>query len=170
MGWVIQQGNGISKKDPIVEKPSIPQSSAQTMNTPGFSFYVLPNNISNSVLIPITVSPQPLAYVQAATGINKVIVVRVSAGWRIKNVDNETSCAVMFKLWRGEPVTGELICSLLDGGESISINYKATSFEHVDSGFREFSNTVYTLTAQLVSGFGAEIVGCLTMTAMGLEL
>lgn len=131
---------------------------------------MLPNNNSNSVLIPITVSPQPLAYVQAATGINKVIVVRVSAGWRIKNVDNETSCTVMFKIWRGEPVTGELICSVLDGGESKSTNYKVTSFEHVDGGFREFSNTVYTLTAQLDSGLGAEIVGCLTMTALGIEL
>lgn len=170
MGWLIQQGNGIAKKAPLEEKPSIPQSTAQTMNTVGFSFYVLPNNISNSALIPITVSPQPLAYVQAVIGINMVIIVRVSAGWRIKNIENETSCAVMFKIWRGEPVTGELVCSLLDDGESKSTNYKVTSFEHVDAGFIESSNTVYTLTAQLASGFGAEIVGCLTMTALGLEL
>ncbi|MDR3540213.1 MAG: hypothetical protein P4L69_04490 [Desulfosporosinus sp.] len=169
MGWVIQQGNGIAKKAPVEEKPSIPKSTAKTMNTAGFSFYVLPNNISNSALIPISVSPQPLAYVQAATGINKMIIVRVSAGWRIKNVENDTYCAVMFKIWRGEPVTGELVCSLLDGGESKSTNYKVTSFEHVDAGFREFSNTVYTLTAQLATGSCAEIVGCLTMTALGLE-
>ncbi|EHQ88499.1 hypothetical protein [Desulfosporosinus youngiae] len=170
MGWVIQQGNGIAKNVRIEEKPLIPQSTARTMNSEGFGYYVLPNNISDSALIPITESPQPLAYVQVATGINKVIIVRVSVGWRIKNVENETSCTVMFKIWRGEPVTGELICSLLDGGESKSTNYKVTSFEHVDAGFREFSKTVYTLTAQLASGIGAEIVGCLTMTALGLEL
>ncbi|MHB8125784.1 MAG: hypothetical protein ACYDEJ_09135 [Desulfitobacteriaceae bacterium] len=170
MGWVIKQDNGTAKKAEIEENHSITQSTDRTINAAEFSFYVLPNNISNSALIPITSSPQPLAYVRAATGINKVFIVRVSAGWRIEKVDNETYCAVMFKIWRGEPVTGELICSLLDGGESKSTNYKVTSFEHVDAGFREFSNTVYTLTAQLVSGFGAEIVGCLTMTALGLEL
>ena len=115
MGWVIQQGNGIAKKVPIEEKPSISQPTVQTMNIAGFSFYVLPNNNSNSALIPITEFPQPLAYVQAATGINNIIIVRVSVGWRINNVDNETYCSVMFKIWRGEPVTGELVCSLLDG-------------------------------------------------------
>lgn len=169
MGWVIKQDNGIAKKAPIVVNPLITKSSALTKYTAEFSFYGLPNNISNSALIPITVSPQPLAYVQAATGINKIIIVRVSAGWRIENVDNETYCSVMFKIWRGEPVTGKLVCSVLDGGESKSTIYKVTSFEHVDAGFRESSNAVYTLTAQLASGFGAEIVGCLTMTALGLE-
>ncbi len=169
MGWVIKQDNGIAMKALIDQKPSITKSTDLTMKSAEFSFYVLPNNISNSALIPITQSPQPLAYVQAATGINKMIIIRVSVGWRIKNVDNETYCAVMFKIWRGEPMTGELVCSLLDGGETKSTNDKVTSFEHVDAGFREFSNTVYTLTAQLTSGAGAEIVGCLTMTALGLE-
>ena len=169
MGLVIKQANGIAIKVPIGEKPSFTQSKSLTMKTTDFSFYVLPNNISNSALIPITQSPQPLAYVQAATGINKLIFIRVSVGWRIKNVDNEAHCAVLFRIWRGEPVTGELVCSLVDGGESKSTNYKATSFEHVDSGFREFSNTVYTLTAQLASESDVEIIGGLTMTALGLE-
>lgn len=174
MGLVVRQSNGVAIKVPLGNKTLItqsivPTSIAATMNTSVFSFYVFPNNTSNSALIPITRSPQPLAYVQVTTGINKIILIRVSVGWRIKAADNETYCAVLFKIWRGEPVTGELVCSLLDGGESKSLHDKVTSFEHVDTGLKEFPNIVYTLTAQLASGSGAEVVGCLTMTALGLE-
>ena len=176
MGLVVRQANGTVIKVPIDKKTMIPKSMvttstsiASTMKAPDFSFYVLPNNAANSALIPITRSPQPLAFVQVTTGINKITLIRVSVGWRIKAVDDETYCAVLFKIWRGEPVTGKLVCSLLDGGESKSVNDKVTSFEHVDVGLKEFSNTVYTLTAQLASGSGAEVVGCLTMTALVLD-
>jgi len=93
-------------------------------------------------------------------------------GWVIKQdngiakkapiVVNPLITSVMFKIWRGEPVTGKLVCSVLDGGESKSAIYKVTSFEHVDAGFRESWNAVYTLTAQLASGFGAEIDAIIT--------
>ncbi len=145
MGLVVRQANGTAIKvlignKTLITPPIVPISIASIMNTSEFSFYVLPNNTSNSALIPITRSPQPLAYVQATTGSNKVILIRVSVGWRIKAVDDETYCAVMFQIWRGEPVTGELVCSLLDGGESKSVHDKVTSFEHVDTGLKEFPN------------------------------
>ena len=72
MGLVVRQANGVAIKVPIGKKNLItqsivPTSIASKMNTSEFSFYVFPNNTSNSALIPITGSPQPLAYVQVTS-------------------------------------------------------------------------------------------------------
>ena len=89
-------------------------------------YYILPQNTSGAVNIPIFNTTTPLATltVTPASG-NDIGTVRANIGWQAMN--NPTQ--VIFKIWRGAPNTGNLIYSALDTGEG-----------HYD--FRKLSQTV----------------------------
>lgn len=123
-------------------------------------FFVLPNNTAGSVLIPITNSPQPIAFLTVPIAANEVVSLRATVGW----VGTSGIANAIFKIWRGAPVTGTLINSSEESSESGIDRFKVTNLSHVDSGVT--GNITYTLTAELAEpGRSANIIGPLTFTA-----
>lgn len=144
-----------------------------------FRFYVLPNNTVGSVAIPLTLSPTPttLASLPLRCGCdcdcdyNSTVLLSATVGWQaITNGTGLSRVNVLFKIWRGAPVTGTLIFSTVDSAESTFDNGKVTSFSHVDSRSWALEAPVYVLTAELpYAGSAATVIGPITFTATEFE-
>ncbi|VBB06740.1 Hypothetical protein LUCI_1976 [Lucifera butyrica] len=136
-----------------------------------FRFFVLPNNVSGSVAIPLTLSPTPttLASLTLRSDCRNTVLLSATVGWLA--VTNGTGLArvdVLFRIWRGAPVTGALIFSADDSASSTADNSRVSSFSHVDTLLtRPFS---YFLTAELPdAGSAATVIGPVTFTAIEFE-
>ena len=125
-----------------------------------FKFYVLPNNTTGSVLIPVSATIQPIAFLSTTLNNNEAINLRAVIGWvGLSGISN-----VVYKIWRGAPVTGTLINSSLESSESGLDRNKVTNLAQVDTG--SFGTVTYILTAELLDpARGANIIGPLTFTA-----
>ena len=127
------------------------------------AFFTLPNNTADSVLIPISTTPQPIALLNLPVAADTQIVLRGTVGWRSTGPATPKT-DVVFKLWRGAPLTGQLIFSVDD---SIDVDRnKVTEFAQVDSGFTTSQSVTYVLTAELVDpARAANVIGALTLTS-----
>lgn len=125
-----------------------------------FKYYVLPNNISGSVVIPVAATPQPIATITTTLENNEAMSLRAVIGWYgLSGISN-----VIFKIWRGAPVTGTLINSSLESSESSRDRNKVTNLSHIDTG--SFGTVTYMITAELVDAARpANIIGPITFTA-----
>ncbi len=142
----------------------------------GLGFYQAPNNTACSMAIPLAMSPQPVALVTVKRKNDAMVVLRASIGWKtpgcsVGTIEDENRIKVLFEIRRETSVNGELICSVADSCTAGFDNYMATSFEHVDTGIpadTESDYITYTLAAQQLNqpGMRAEIIGCLTLTAL----
>jgi hypothetical protein len=134
--------------------------------SPVFSYYTLPDNTAGSVLIPITTTPQPITSINIGVNTNDKVVLRGTAGWLITVPGIAfLTTNVVFKLWRGAPVTGRLIFSVEDSSDFDK--NKVTSFAHVDTGFSAPQEVTYVLTAELTNiNRSAAVIGALTLTAV----
>lgn len=131
-----------------------------------FSFYTLPMNTSEAVLIPITNTPTPLAAVTVTADQNEVVVIRAGIGWIARLVGGINVTGVLFKIWRGAPVTGELVASAEDIAESGFDNAVTTEFSQMVSGFTSSQTLTFVLTAETVSpNSRADVIGPLTFGA-----
>lgn len=134
-----------------------------------FNFFVLPNNTNGAVNIPISsnaASPTILASLAIYADRDDVLWLTASVGWRADTgVVN-----VLFRIWRNAPVTGILIASALQGGDSNSeINY-VTSFSHVDANFTHSRERLYFLTAEVTNAPNtATVRGPITFTATEID-
>lgn len=142
----------------------------------GLGFYQAPNNTACSMAIPLAMSPQPVALVTVKRKNDALVVLRASIGWKTPGcspgiMEDENRIKVLFEIRRETSVNGELICSVIDSCTAGFDNYTATSFEHVDSGVPADTASdyiTYTLAAQQLNQpeIRAEIIGCLTLTAL----
>ncbi|CVK20727.1 MULTISPECIES: hypothetical protein [Sporomusa] len=140
-------------------------------------FYVLRNNTTGSVSIPLTLSPTPtpLASITLRSNFDcgRAVVLNATVGWlAVTNGTGIDRVNVLFKIWRGSPATGNLIFSVVDSGESDFDNRKVTSFTHVDSNFdlRSSRPPSYFLTAELLDvGSAATVIGPITFIATEFE-
>ncbi len=129
------------------------------------NFYEFPNNVTGGAAIPILGTPTPLASLTANAGVNLAISLRATVGWMAQNVGRNTT-RVIFKIWRGAPVTGTLVVSVEDSGESVFDRDKVTTFSGVDSGFTGSQTVTYVLTAELPDALtAAQVIGGLTFTS-----
>jgi len=79
-------------------------------------YYTLPQNTSGAVNIPIFNTPTPLAFITVTPGPgNDIVSVRANIGWQA--LTGRTT-QVIFKIWRGVPGTGQIVCSVQDSAES----------------------------------------------------
>lgn len=136
-----------------------------------FSFYQPPENTAGSMRIPVATSAQPVAFVSVKVKKDSLVALRAAIGWKAPEKDaGENRIVVVFEIWRETPLTSTLICSITDSSTAGTVNYKATSFEHVDTGVPDSSSDLvtYTLAARQLNqtGIPAEIIGCLTFTAL----
>ena len=141
-----------------------------------FRFFVLPSNTAGSVCIPITDSPTPRTLASLILRSDcefDFTALAATVGWQAvsegRGIDR---VSVLFKIWRGTPVTGQLIFSARDSAESDDDNRRVTSFTHVDTGFdfRSSRPPVYFLTAELPNeGSAANVIGPITFTATEIE-
>jgi len=137
-------------------------------NSPGFSFYALPDNTADSVIIPITTSPQPIALLNIEVSTSSEVVLMGTVGWKNTSQAATPKASVIYKLWRGAPNTGSLIFSVNDSAD-VERN-KVTSFAQVDTGFSASQNVTYILTAELTDPTkSANVIGALTLTAVTPE-
>ncbi|MEL4106135.1 hypothetical protein AAFA46_04745 [Oscillospiraceae bacterium WX1] len=127
------------------------------------SYYELINNTVGGANIPIAQAPVPLAYFTVNVQAGQTVILRPSVCWNITG-SSLPKVDVLFKLWRGAPVTGTLVCSADD---SADVERAAvTSFSHVDSGFTAAQTVTYVLTAEAPDiNHAANITGALTVTA-----
>lgn len=125
-----------------------------------FNYYELPNNTSGSVTIPVSATPVPIAFITTTLNSNEAMSLRAVIGWfGLSGISN-----VVYKIWRGAPVTGTLINSSLESSESGLDRNKVTNLSHVDTG--SFGPVTYVLTAELVDAVRpANIAGPITFTA-----
>lgn len=135
-----------------------------------YQFYTLPQNTSGAANIPIFNTPTPLASLTLTAGSgNNIATVRANIGWQAQPGGNVKQ--VLFKIWRGAPVTGELVCSVLDSAESGFDNVATTDFSQVVSGLTSDQPVTFVLTAETVgTGTLAGVIGPLTFTAFGTNL
>ncbi len=127
-----------------------------------FQYYTLPHNTSGAASITITNTPTPLATLTVAAGSdNPIATVRANIGWQALNLPTH----VLFKIWRGAPVTGQLVCSVQDSGENFFDNLVTTDFSGVVTGLVANQPVTFVLTAETTSAFTqARVIGPLTMT------
>jgi len=129
--------------------------------------FTLPRNTADSVSIPITTDGTPLAALTVETHPGLVVTLRAAIGWAIPLTSSNVVTPILFKIWRGAPVTGTLIYSARDSGESGRDYRKVTGLGHIDSGLTGSEPITYTLTAELTNlGTAANVVGPLTFTAV----
>ncbi|MDR3540210.1 MAG: hypothetical protein P4L69_04475 [Desulfosporosinus sp.] len=135
-----------------------------------YQFYTLPQNTSGAADIPIFNTPTPLASLTVTAGSgNDIATVRANIGWQAQPVTNLTQ--VLFKIWRGAPVTGQLVCSVQDSSESAFDKVATTDFSEVVSGLTSDQPVTFVLTAETVGTSAlAEVIGPLTFTAYGTNL
>jgi hypothetical protein len=142
---------------------ALTMTSFRVPTSPPSSFYTLPDNTAGSVSIPITATPQPIALLNIDVDANSKVLLRGTVGW-IGTGPTFPKTDVVFKLWRGAPITGNLIFSVDDSGDFD--RNKVTTFGHVDTGFSALQNVTYVLTAELVDpARAAVVIGALTLTA-----
>ena len=137
-----------------------------------FRFSVLPNNVSGSVSIPLTSTPTILASLTLRSDCDSdFTVLAATVGWlAVTDGTGLDKVNVLFKIWRGAPLTGCLIFSADDSGESGFDSRKVTSFTHVDTGLRSFKGPTYFLTAELPdAGSAATVIGPITFIATEIE-
>lgn len=124
-------------------------------------YYELPNNTSQSVLIPISFQEQPIASLTPYLGSNQAASLNAMIGWQATGRTSVTR--VQFTIWRDAPFTGVSVCSFIDSCESVYDKFKVSNIAHVDTGFTPNQNTTYVLTAQLLNpDSAASIIGGLT--------
>lgn len=134
-------------------------------------YYQFPGSTSDYAAIPLSIQAVPLAILGFTVSENGLILLRGSVGWKITATpEQQNQVSTLFKIWRGAPLTGDLIYSIRDSGESWAESNKITSFSHIDSGFLNAQSVSYTLTAELPTGGGAEVSGFLTFTASEVTL
>lgn len=133
-----------------------------------YQFYTLPQNTSGAATIPVSTMPTPLASLTIAAGPgNDFVVLRTNVGWRAQEISNDVT-QVLFKIWRGAPVTGELVCSVQDSVERVFDYAATTDFNTVVSGLSSDQAVTFVLTAETVdAGTQAEVIGPITYTAFG---
>lgn len=134
-----------------------------------FNFLVLPNNTSGSVNIPISANaanPTILGRLIVYADRDDVVWLTASIGWRA----NAGIPNVLFRIWRNVPITGILIASAIQGGDSASeVNY-VTSFSHVDTHFTHSRERLYFLTAEVTNTPGtATVIGPITFTGTEID-
>lgn len=140
-------------------------AAPENANSPQFSFFTLPNNTVGGALIPILTTPTPLSAVTVQAAPGEATILRAGIGWMITPQPNifNTVAGVLFKLWRGAPITGTLVSSALDSGDSNFDNRKVTRLLHIDTGFTASQPVTYTLTAELTtSSSSVNVIGPLT--------
>ena len=127
-----------------------------------FQYYTLPQNTSGAAVIPIFNIPTPLASLTVVAGSgNNIATVRANIGWKAQSEPTQ----VLFKIWRGAPVTGVLVCSVQDSAESVFDNVATTDFSGVVSGLITDQPVTFVLTAETVgTGTLAKVIGPLTFT------
>ncbi len=90
------------------------------------------------------------------------MILRYSACWIVTGTST-SKVDMLFKIWRGAPITGTLIASADDSADAEG--GAVTSFSHVDSGFTSSQAITYVITAEVPdSDRTASIVGALTTT------
>lgn len=175
MSWVLNKRIKSENKEIMTAA----DSSGDKTVLKGHSFYQPPNNTACSMAIPMAMSPQPVAFVTVKRKNDAMVVLRASIGWKTTGhssgtTEDENSIKVLFEIRRESSVNGEVICSITNSYAAEFDNYMATSFEHVDTGIPdniESDHITYTLTAQQLNQpeMRAEIIGCLTLTALSVE-
>lgn len=124
------------------------------------SYYQFPNNVFGAASIPVAQTPVPVAFIVKQVEAGQNVILRFSACWTTPSTSRTD---MLFKIWRGAPITGTLIASASD---SVDVESGAvTSFSHVDSGFTSAQTVTYVITVEIPDpGRTASIVGALTTT------
>ncbi|AET70372.1 hypothetical protein Desor_4979 [Desulfosporosinus orientis DSM 765] len=130
------------------------------------SYFELPNNTFGGANIPV--AQTPVAFINVNVEPGQDVILRSTACW-IATSSIFPKVDVLFKLWRGAPITGTLIASADD---SADVERGAvTSFSHVDSGFTSAQTVTYVLTVEAPDpGNTANIVGALIITGFAQTL
>ncbi|AET67073.1 hypothetical protein Desor_1415 [Desulfosporosinus orientis DSM 765] len=134
-----------------------------------YQFYTLPQNTSGAADIPIFNTPTTLASLTVAAGSGSdIATVRANIGWQAQSGGNVIQ--VLFKIWRGAPITGELVCSVQDSAESAFDYVATTDFSEVVSGLTSNQPVTFVLTAETVgTNTLAKVIGPLTFTALDIN-
>ncbi len=126
------------------------------------SYYQLPNNTFGAANIPVAQTPVPVGFIVIDVQPGQNVILRHSACW-IATGSVFPKVDMLFKIWRGAPITGTLIASADDSADVET--GAVTSFSHVDSGFTSAQTVTYVITAEAPDpGRTASIVGALTIT------
>lgn len=111
------------------------------------SYFELPNNTFGGANIPVAQSPVPVAFINVNVNVvpGQNVILRPTVCWIatsliVPKVD------VIFKLWRGAPITGTLVASADDSADTERGG--VTSFSHVDTGFTSAQSITYVLTVE----------------------
>lgn len=131
-------------------------------------YYVLPNNISESVTISLESAATDLASIKIHSDRDHVVLLTATVGYlAVTDGTGLSRVNVLFKIWRGSTV----VFSANDTAESNSDQKKVTSFTHVDTGFTASKHYKYVLTAELPdTGSAATVIGPVTLTAIEIEM
>lgn len=131
-------------------------------------YYTFPDNNAYGVSIPVSTIEAPIAAVNTYLEPGNQLALRVTVGWNATKYGepfNRTD--VLFRLWRGAPITGKLISSAKDSAEPRADSNKIITFSQYEGDFANAGEVTYTLTAQtLLAGSLANIIGGLTFTAL----
>lgn len=131
-----------------------------------FNFFELPNNVVGGALIPIMTSPTPLGSVTIRTQAGLPVILRGTIGWTaVRNATGRNRADILYRIWRGAPVTGAEIYSTQDSAEAGRDRNKVTFTSQADTGFVGSQDVTYTLTAELINDGAANVVGPLTFYA-----
>jgi len=130
-------------------------------------YYTLPQNTSGAANIPIYNTPTPLVILTVTPGSgNDIGTVRANIGWEALT----GTVQVIFKIWRGAPVSGQLVCSVQDSAERSFDNLVTTDFSGVVTGLTANQPVTFVLTAETVgTAAQARVVGPLTMTIFDIS-
>lgn len=139
-----------------------------------FRFSVLPNNVSGGVSIPLTLSPTPTILASLTLRFDcdfDFTLLTATVGWlAVTDGTDLERTNVLFKIWRGAPLTGCLVFSANDSGDSDSDSGKVTSLTHVDTGLKSLRGLAYFLTAESAGCRQyARVIGPITFTATEFE-
>jgi len=130
------------------------------------SFFELPNNVVGGALIPIMNNATPLGSVTIRTQAGIPVILRGTIGWTaVRNATGSSRADILYRLWRGAPVTGTELYSTQDSAEAGRDRNKVTSVSQADTEFGGSQDVTYTLTAELVNDGAANVVGSLTFYA-----
>ena len=136
--------------------------TADGTNLNEVSYYELPNNTFGGANIPVAQAPVPVAFINVHVVPGQNVILRPTACWIATN-EIFPKVDVLFKLWRGAPITGTLIASADDSGDVE--RGAVTTFSHVDTGFTSEQTVTYVLTVEAPDpGRTANIVGALIIT------
>lgn len=137
-----------------------------------FRFFVLPNNTSGSVSIPLSLTPTTLASLTLRSNCNfDFTALSATVGWQAVNSGTILDRVnVLFKIWRGTPSSGCLIYSASDCAGCGANSLRLTNLAQIDTGLRSFKAPIYVLTAELTDlGSAANVIGPITFTATEFE-